>query len=170
MFTNFIPLQESGKDYPKNLGKLWTKDEENLLLQELSENFDIEKIAINHERTIGGIIAKINDIAYKMYIRNISLAEIIEKTKLDEKKLEEVIEKKKAKIQSGKKIEEVIEKKKVKIKSGKKINDSIKIYDNSDKLVRKSDITEIKNDIKELKILMKKMNEMIKAIYEFENA
>ena len=153
MFKSFKLLQESGKDYPKNLGKLWTKDEENLLLQELSENFDIEKIAINHERTIGGIIAKINDIAYKMYIRNISIAEIIEKTKLDEKKLEEVIEKKKAKI-----------------KSGKKINDSIKIYDNSDKLVRKSDIIEIKNDIKELKILMKKMNEMIKAIYQFENA
>ena len=145
MFKTFIPLQESGKDYPKNLGKLWTKDEENLLLQELSENFDIEKIAINHERTIGGIIAKINDIAYKMYVRNISISEIIEKTKLDEKKLEEVIEKKK-------------------IQSGKKIND------NTDKLVRKSDIIEIKYEIKELKILMKKMNEMIKAIYEFENA
>lgn len=147
MFKTFKLLQESGKDYPKNLGKLWTKDEENLLLQELSENFDIEKIAINHERTIGGIIAKINDIAYKMYIRNISIAEIIEKTKLDEKKLEEVIEKKKAKIQSGK-----------------------KINDNTDKLVRKSDIIEIKYEIKELKILMKKMNEMIKAIYQFENA
>lgn len=147
MFKTFKLLQESGKDYPKNLGKLWTKDEENLLLQELSENFDIENIAINHERTIGGIIAKINDIAYKMYIRNISIAEIIEKTKLDEKKLEEVIEKKKAKIQSGK-----------------------KINDNTDKLVRKSDIIEIKYEIKELKILMKKMNEMIKAIYQFENA
>ena len=145
MFKSFKLLQESGKDYPKNLGKLWTKDEESLLLQELSENFDIEKIAINHERTIGGIIAKINDIAYKMYIRNISIAEIIEKTKLDEKKLEEVIEKKK-------------------IQSGKKIND------NTDKLVRKSDIIEIKYEIKELKILMKKMNEMIKAIYQFENA
>ena len=145
MFKSFKLLQESGKDYPKNLGKLWTKDEENLLLQELSENFDIEKIAINHERTIGGIIAKINDIAYKMYVRNISISEIIEKTKLDEKKLEEVIEKKK-------------------IQSGKKIND------NTDKLVRKSDIIEIKYEIKELKILMKKMNEMIKAIYEFENA
>lgn len=102
MFKTFKLLQESGKDYPKNLGKLWTKDEENLL------NFKIEKIAINHERTIGGIIAKINDIAYKMYIRNISIAEIIEKTKLDEKKIEEVIEKKKAKIQSGKKINDSI--------------------------------------------------------------
>ena len=76
MFKNIKLLQESGKDYPKNLGKLWTKDEEQLLLQELSENFDIEKIAINHERTSGGIISKINDIAYKMYIDNISIDEI----------------------------------------------------------------------------------------------
>ena len=79
-------LQESGKDYPKNIGKLWSKDEEKLLLQELSENIDIEQIAINHERTSGGIISRINDIAYKMYIDNISMDEIIEKTKLDEKK------------------------------------------------------------------------------------
>ena len=49
--------------------------------------------------------------------------EIIEKTKLDEKTIEEVIEKKKAKIKDGK---------------------NIKIDDNSD-------IIEIKNDIKELK-------------------
>ena len=48
-----------------------------LLLQELLDNFDIEKIAINHERTTGGIIAKINDIVYKMYIDNISISEII---------------------------------------------------------------------------------------------
>ena len=41
-------------------------------LQELSDNSDIEKIAINHERTIGGIIA------YKMYIDNTSIDEIKE--------------------------------------------------------------------------------------------
>ena len=84
-----------------------------------------------------------------MYIDNISISEIIEKTKLDEKRIEEVIEKKKAKIKDGKNI--------------KKIKTPLKIDDNSD-------IIEIKNDIKELKILMKKMNEMIKAIYQFENA
>ena len=151
MFKNIKLLQESGKDYPKNLGKLWTKDEEYLLLQELSDNSDIEKIAINHERTTGGIISKINDMAYKMYIDNISMDEIKEKTKLDEKTIEEVIAKKKAKIESGKNI--------------KKIKAPLKIDDNSEK----SDIIEIKNYIKELKILMKKMNEMIKAIYQFEN-
>jgi len=146
MFKN---LKKSGKDYPKNLGKLWSKDEEKLLLQEISENIDIEAIAIKHERTIGGIASKINDIAYKMYIDNISIDKIFEKTKIDEKKLEEIIGKKKSKIEDG--------------KNTKKIRDSIKLDDNSD-------IIEIKNDIKELKILMKKMNEMIKAIYQFENA
>jgi hypothetical protein len=29
MFKNIKLLQESGKDYPKNLGKLWTKDYKN---------------------------------------------------------------------------------------------------------------------------------------------
>lgn len=163
MFRSFKLLQESGKDYPKNLGKLWTKDEENLLLQELSENFDIEKIAINHERTSGGIIAKINDIAYKMYVDNISIPEIIEKTKLDEKKIEEVIEKKKLKIESGKNRDILKIDNSCKVKVIKKTLDI-------DSNKNNSDIIEIKNDIKELKILMKKMNEMIKAIYEFENA
>jgi hypothetical protein len=90
-------------------------------LQELSDNSDIETIAINHERTSGGVISKINDIAYKMYIDNTSIDEIKEKT------IEEVIAKKKAKIESGKNI--------------KKIKAPLKIDDNSDK----SDIIEIKN-------------------------
>jgi hypothetical protein len=94
MFKNIKLLQESGKDYPKNLGKLWSQDEENLLLQQISENIDIETIAIKHERTIGGISSRINDIAYKMHTNNISIDEIFEKTKIDEKKLEEIIEKK----------------------------------------------------------------------------
>ena len=153
MFKN---LQESGKDYPKNIGKLWSKDEEKLLLQEISENIDIEAIATKHERTIGGISSKINDIAYKMYIDNISIDKIFEKTKLDEKTIEEVIKKKKAKIKIGKNTDLF------------KIDNAsnLKVIDRNNN----SDIIEIKNDIKELKILMKKMNEMIKAIYQFENA
>ena len=104
MFKN---LKKSGKDYPKNLGKLWSKDEEKLLLQEISENIDIEAIAIKHERTIGGIASKINDIAYKMYIDNISIDKIFEKTKIDEKKLEEIIGKKTSKIEGEKNIKKL---------------------------------------------------------------
>ena len=152
----FKVLQESGKDYPKNLGKLWSKDEEFLLLQEISENFDIETIAIKHERTTGGIIAKINDIAYKMHTNNIPIYEIIEKTKLDEKTIEEIIEKKKSKIKTSKKIEDNCE--------------LFEIKNNNQNLKNNSDIIEIKHDVKELKQMMKKMNEMIKAIYKFENA
>lgn len=91
-----------------------------------------------------------------MYIDNISIDKIFEKTKLDEKTIEEVIKKKKAKIKIGKNTDL--------FKIDNALN--LKVIDRNNN----SDIIEIKNDIKELKILMKKMNEMIKAINQFENA
>jgi len=42
-----VKLQNYDKEYPANMGKIWTIDEENTLLQELEDNIDIELIAYN---------------------------------------------------------------------------------------------------------------------------
>lgn len=70
------------KEYPAALGKKWTDEEEEELLKELSQNIDKKEIAKNHDRTIGGINARIVCIAKKMYMENVPLTEISSKTKL----------------------------------------------------------------------------------------
>ena len=68
-------------DYPTNMGQKWTDEEENTLLQELDKNINIEIIAQTHNRTIGGIRGRQRTIAYNMYVKNVSIEEIIRKTK-----------------------------------------------------------------------------------------
>ncbi len=133
-----------GKEYPSNLGKLWTNDEERLLFVELNENIDIEQIAQSHNRTVGGIRSRCHYIAYKMYLDNVSMEEIIEKTKLDKKSIQKIIDRK----QSN-------NKKKAELKP---------------QISMETEIAEIKNDIKELKNTIKDLVEMMKAVYEFEDA
>jgi len=136
------------KEFPSNIGKTWTEEEDALLLEELSNNIDIESIANAHNRTIGGINARRGVIAYKLYSNNISMEEIIVKTKLDEYKIIEIINKR-----------EIIDNKK----------SQNNITKNKPILIE-SEIYEIKNDIKELKNTIKELVEMIKSIYEFEDA
>jgi hypothetical protein len=80
-------------DYPTNLGKKWTDEEENTLLQELDKNINIENIAQIHNRTIGGIRARQRTIAYNMYLKKASIEEIMIKTKLDKEQLMKIIKK-----------------------------------------------------------------------------
>ena len=142
---NMIKSQNPDKDYPINLGKLWTDDEEKLLLDELNKNIDIKIIAENHNRTEGGIYCRCKAIAYKMYLENITIDEIKKKTKLDKNIIKELIEKKQN-LRSSKMI---------------KNNKNITIED---------EVKEMKNEIKEMKNMIKELVEMMKAVYEFENA
>ena len=50
------------------MGQKWSDEEETLLLQELNDNIDISIIAQKHNRTIGGINSRRQEIAYKMYL------------------------------------------------------------------------------------------------------
>ena len=134
------------KEYPSNIGQKWTNEEEKLLLEELSKNIDIQIIAQSHNRTIGGINARRRRIAYKLYSNNISMEEIILKTKLDENQIIETIKN----LQNNPRI----------CKSIIEIQKPFSI---------ESEIGEIKNDIKELKNTIKELVEMMNAIYEFED-
>jgi len=117
-----------------NVGKLWSDYEENLLLDELNDDIDIETIAENHGRKKGGIIARQREIAYKMYKKDISIEEIIKKTKLDNESINKIIERKENRYFKQKDVDNI----------------SININKN-DYIELRNDISELKNDISELK-------------------
>jgi hypothetical protein len=149
-FQKNFKANNPDKILPSNLGKKWTEQEETLFLTDLDNNIDIEIIAEKHNRTKGSIISRQKEIAYKMYIKNISMIEIINKTKLDEITINEFIEKKSYNTSIKKSI------KKNKIEDKKfSIEDEI-IY--------------IKKDINELKNTLKELVDMMKAVYEFEDS
>jgi hypothetical protein len=132
-------------DYPTNMGQKWTDEEENTLLQELDKNINIEIIAQTHNRTIGGIRGRQRNIAYNMYVKNVSIEEIVKKTKLDKEQIMETITRKE---NPPKKVKITQEPKKVSLEN---------------------EIIEMRSDIKELKNTIKELVEMMKAVYEFED-
>ncbi len=88
-----VRISNEDKEYPSNMGQKWNDEEEALLLQDLNDNIDIEIIAQKHNGTIGGINSRRREIAYKMYLKNVSIDEIIRQTKLDNNSIEETIKK-----------------------------------------------------------------------------
>lgn len=93
-YWDIIRISNEYTTYPLNMGQKWGDEEEILLLEELNNNIDIEIIAQKHNRTIGGINSRRREIAYKMYLKNVSIEEIIRQTKLDNNSIEETIKKK----------------------------------------------------------------------------
>jgi uncharacterized protein YlzI (FlbEa/FlbD family) len=77
-----------------NAGQHWFPREDELLLEELNNNIDIHTIAHNHKRTLGSINARRRLIAGKMYLKKFSIEEIMNKTKLDERTIIEIMYKK----------------------------------------------------------------------------
>lgn len=140
-----LKSQNPGKEYPSNVGLKWFDDEETLLLEELNKNIDIATIAQNHNRTIGGINSRLKEIAYRMFLKNISIEEIIEKTKLDEECIQQTIDK-------------------------RKNSNSKKIIETKKPFSVENEIAEMKNEIKELKNIIKEFVEIVKSLYEFEDA
>lgn len=136
-------------DYPTNMGQKWTDEEENTLLQELDKNINIEIIAQTHKRTIGGIRGRQRTIAYNMYVKKVSIEEIIRKTKLDKEQIMETITRREN------------PQKKVKITQEPKIEPK--------KVSLENEIIEMRSEIKELKNTIKELVEMMKAVYEFED-
>ena len=152
-FTKMVKIQNPEKEYPSNMGQKWTDEEETLLLEELNKNTDIETIAQTHNRTIGGINSRRLEISYKMYLKNVSMKEIIKQTKLDDECIRQTIEKRQKNNNP---------KKPISIKS--------EITEIQKPISIKSEIAEMKNEIKELKHNIKELVEMMKAVYEFEDA
>ena len=154
-YWDMVRISNEDKEYPSNMGQKWDDAEETLLLEELNNNIDIETIAQKHSRTIGGINSRRQEIAYKMYLKNLSIEEIIKQTKLDYNCIQQTIQKR----QNN-------NSKKIKTKE----LDSVFISINkNDYIELQNDVKKMKTDIKEIKNTLGELVEMMKAVYEFED-
>jgi hypothetical protein len=154
-YWDMVRISNEDKEYPSNMGDKWSDEEEILLLEEINNNIDIEIIAQKHNRTIGGINSRRQEIAYKMYLQNLSIDEIIKQTKLDYNCIEQIIQKRQN--NNSKKIKT------------KEIDNIFISINKSDYIELQNDVKNMKNDIKQIKNTLGELVEMMKAIYEFEN-
>ena len=155
-FMNMVKIKNPDQEYPSNMGQKWSDEEETMLLEELSKNIDVEKISRNHNRTVGGIHSRCREIAYKMYLKNISMEEITKQTKLDEESVRQTIKRRQHNNNNTQEIKQPIQ-----TNNTQKIKQPTSI---------EHDIAEIKNEMRELKNTVKELVEMIKAVYVFEDA
>jgi len=153
---DMVRISNEDKEYPSNMGQKWTNEEEKILLEELNNNISIEVIAQKHNRTIGGISSRCKEIAYKMYLKNISMEEIIKQTKLDYEYIKQIIEKKQT--YNSKKMMTT------------QMNNVLISINRNDYVELHNDIKKVKNDIKEIKNAIGELVEMMKAVYDFEDA
>ncbi len=149
-----LKSQNSEIEYPSNMGKKWTVEEEKILLDELDKNIDIKIIAETHNRTVGGIVGKQRNIAYKMYITNASIEEIILKTKLNKELITEIITK--------------TDLSKTRVKVETKPTSKLNLF-KPKMFSLENEVIEMRIEIKELKTTIKELVEMMKAVYEFED-
>ena len=146
-------ISNKDKEYPSNIGQKWSNEEEILLLEELNNNTDIQIIAQNHGRTIGGINSRRREIAYKMYLKNISILEIIKQTKLDCYNIKKIIQQR----QNNK-------------STKNKTKQLDNIFINTNNFIQiQNDIKNTKNEINQIKNILGELVEMMKAVYEFED-
>ncbi len=165
---NSFAFEESDDEDKKNFGQRWTGKEENMLLQELNNNIDIEKIAKTHKRTVGGINSRLREISYKMYLKNVPIDEIVKITKQDIELVKKIIN-----------YREFFSKRKTKeveylditepnnIESNSKLTNTQQNFSEIDSI--KNDIEEIKCEIKHIKYSIKELVAVMKSIYDFEN-
>ena len=74
ILTNF----EIKNNLPSNYGNKWTEEERKILLKLLNEGNQIEEIAVELNRSTGGINAEIRKIVFNKYMQGIDV-EIISK-------------------------------------------------------------------------------------------
>lgn len=159
-----MEMEQKPEIYPSNRGHKWTEAEESLLLEELNSGLSLDVIADFHNRTLGGISSRCGEIAYKMYLKDIPVEEIINQTKLDEDAIKQVIERKD--YRKTKKSEN-------KEKKGKSNEDNNVMENNGNPTEKeiskmKKEIGDIKNDIKDLKKTIADLVETLKISYKFD--
>lgn len=163
-FWDMVRISNDETTYPSNMGLKWSEQEETMLLQELKDDIDIETIAKNHDRTVGGINARRREIAYQMHLKKTSFDEIIQKTKLDYQSIENAIQRKK---------EKYLKRKTKDINKNDNKNDINNVFisiNKNDYIEMQTDVQHMKNDIHQMKTTLKELVEMMKALYEFESA
>jgi hypothetical protein len=135
-----VDLLQQNIDIALNKGKLWTKEEDELLLSELKLNNNFGVIAINHKRTFGSISARTKKLIYDMYLKNMSIDEIVKLLKMDYAYINEIIEQEKLYAQN-------------------------KVTKTKSKPTNEYELNDIKKDIDELKQSIKDLTQLVKELY-----
>jgi hypothetical protein len=105
MFTSLA--EKNPEKYPSRMGKSWKADEINQLLAEVQDKKTHQEMATIHERTVGGIVSRLRDIAADYYMnRNMQvevcqqltglskmqiLETVAKRTEIQERKAEKVL-------------------------------------------------------------------------------
>lgn len=153
-----IKSQNPDKEYPVNLGQKWTDEEECSLFEELHTNINIETIAQRHSRTVGGIKSRQKHIAYRMYLSNSSMENIVNQTKLNIETIEETI-----------KMRENKEKTPKKEKTIPKNEDDEENAKITKPMSIEYELFKMKKDVKEIKKTVNDIFEMMRSFCEIKD-
>jgi hypothetical protein len=88
---SLLDLECNSEQVLTKKGSRWNLNEEEKLLQLLSENVDIKEISIKFGRTDYAIKLRFNKIILKLFLEELSLEDIYEKTKLTEEKIKSLL-------------------------------------------------------------------------------
>jgi len=107
----YTKLREDNPSLPARIGEKWTDTEETDVLNEIAEGVSTDIIAQSRERTHSSIKGRLLHIAYRMYIQNIPMTDIILKTRVSEDDLRIKIDKERQKsVNTKQKTDEKVEK------------------------------------------------------------
>ncbi len=145
-FIETFKKNNPGLPVPPNIGKKWSSQEEQLLLEKIKCGLSCFNISEEFGRTECGIKSRLKQIAYTLYTKGTDMQTIIDKTGLTETVIQEKINK-----------ENSI---KPKIKSTKRKNVDLEINLSSNIQTQEQiqdDIAEIKRDIKQIFKLLQQL-------------
>lgn len=154
--SNMLKMVQSknpDKEYPSNLGLKWTSCEEQQLLSSIEEGLDMETIAKQHNRSLGGIQSRIRIIAYEMSLQQVPMEQIMKRTGFSLQEINTVI--------SRKQTEKTCKKTTVTENQYHCVNSGITLE------IVHQEVQTMKHEMKELKNNIKELIELIQAIYEF---
>jgi hypothetical protein len=132
-----IDLVKQNAEIALNKGKKWTDEEDELLLNELKLNNNFGLIAINHKRTTSSISSRTKKLIYDMYLKNMTIDEIVKLLKMDYVYISETIE-------------------------HHKQNKLTKAKSNP---TNEYELNDIKKDIDEIKQSIKELTQLVKGLY-----
>lgn len=91
--NKYITLAATNPDkYPMRMGQPWDTDEENKLLDLVKRNTDVREIALEFQRSVGGITSRLKVIAVQLHNKGTPVEQITEKTGLSLEEISDAIE------------------------------------------------------------------------------
>jgi hypothetical protein len=157
--------KDNRKEKPNKMGQRWTDEEEKSLLSEIKRGICINDIALQHQRSVGGITHRLRDIAFRFYIGGMDMIDIIRITGLTELQITDAIERREATQKREPSLTKPITEFFAPVPTPISIATTSK-----DTVTMMKEITLLKEEVKELKEDVKEMLRLIHQLYDFETS